>query len=164
MIFGRPVAVRIRCTASIVDSVPELLYRHIGRPNRRASSRATTTASSVGWAKWVPLRTRSETAATIAGCACPTMPTPKPPCMSTYSVPSTSRTREPWPRSIQTAAGGASCQLEATPPASTSAHSARTRCDSPVRARNTFSCSTMSRSRISRSVAAGVPDIGFTFS
>ena len=43
----------------MVASVPELANRHSGRPNRRASSSATTMASSVGWAKWVPRATRS---------------------------------------------------------------------------------------------------------
>src|ERR687891_341123 len=47
----------MRCTASIVASVPELEKRHSGRPKRRASSSATAIASSVGWAKWVPLGT-----------------------------------------------------------------------------------------------------------
>ena len=48
----------MRCTASIVASVPELLKRHSGSPKRSASSSATTIASSVGWAKWVPCVTR----------------------------------------------------------------------------------------------------------
>ena len=38
----------------MVASVPELAKRQIGRPNLRASSCATATASGVGWAKWVP--------------------------------------------------------------------------------------------------------------
>ena len=38
----------------MVASVPELANRHRGWPNRAASSPATTTASAVGWAKWVP--------------------------------------------------------------------------------------------------------------
>jgi hypothetical protein len=47
-ILHRPVAARIRWTASIVASVPELAKRHRGRPNRRARSSATAMASSVG--------------------------------------------------------------------------------------------------------------------
>ena len=60
---------RIRWMASIVASVPELQNRHNGRPNRSASSSATMMASSVGWAKWVPARTRRLTASTTAGWA-----------------------------------------------------------------------------------------------
>ena len=74
----------------MVASVPELANRHSGRPNRAASSPATTTASCVGWAKCVPRATWRVTASTIAGCACPASPTPYPPCRSTYSLPSTS--------------------------------------------------------------------------
>ena len=53
---------RIRWIAAIVDSVPELVNRHSGRPKRRASSAATGMMSGVGWAKWVPRVTRSVTA------------------------------------------------------------------------------------------------------
>src|SRR5262249_54175375 len=51
MIRSRPVTARIRWTASIVASVPELAKRHSGRPNRRVSSSATTRASVLGWAE-----------------------------------------------------------------------------------------------------------------
>ena len=51
----------------MVASVPELANRHSGSPKRRASSSATQIASSVGCAKWVPRRTRADTASTIAG-------------------------------------------------------------------------------------------------
>ncbi len=44
--------------------------------------------------------------------------------MSTYSLPSTSQTWEPWPWLIQTACGCAICQLEVAPPASDLAASA----------------------------------------
>src|SRR5215217_454295 len=44
--------------------------------------------------------------------------------MSTYSLPSTSQTWEPWPWLIQTACGWAICQLEVAPPASDSDASA----------------------------------------
>ena len=67
---------RIRWIASIVASVPEFAKRHWGRPKRRASSSATQMASSVGCAKWVPRRTRSETAATRAGWLWPAMEAP----------------------------------------------------------------------------------------
>ena len=76
--------------ASIVASVPELANRHSGRPNRSDRLSATVMASSVGWAKWVPRVTRSCTAATIAGWACPARETPYPPWKSEYSLPSTS--------------------------------------------------------------------------
>ncbi len=58
---------RIRCTASIVASVPEFANRHCGRPKRRASSAAAASAFSVGWAKCVPRATWVWTASTIAG-------------------------------------------------------------------------------------------------
>ena len=48
------MAARIRWTASIVASVPELANRHSGWPKRSRRFSATTIASSVGWAKWVP--------------------------------------------------------------------------------------------------------------
>ena len=44
--------------------------------------------------------------------------------MSTYSLPSTSQTWEPWPWLIHTAWGCAICQLEVAPPASDFAASA----------------------------------------
>ena len=74
----------------MVASVPELPNRHSGWSNRSARLSATTIASSVGCAKWVPRVTRSCTAATIAGCACPARDTPYPPWKSEYSKPSTS--------------------------------------------------------------------------
>ena len=58
---------RIRCTASMVASVPELANRHCGRPNLRASSVATAIAFRVGCAKCVPCATWSRTALTMAG-------------------------------------------------------------------------------------------------
>ena len=75
-IRDRPVMARIRWTASMVASVPELAKRHSGRPKRRRSSSATMMASTIGWAKWVPRRPASETAATTAGWACLTAMTP----------------------------------------------------------------------------------------
>ena len=74
----------------MVASVPELANRHSGSPNRSARSSATTIASSVGCAKWVPRATRSRTAATTAGWAWPASATPYPPWKSEYSQPSTS--------------------------------------------------------------------------
>src|SRR5829696_3866026 len=138
---------RIRWTASMVASVPELAKRHSGTPKRRASSSATTMASEVGWAKWVPLATRSLTAATTAGWAWPTAMTPKPPCRSTYSLPSASQTREPRPWLIQTAWGREICQLEVTPPASDpAARSSRSR-EPGWRSRNRCSWTAISSSR-----------------
>ncbi len=67
---------RIRCTASMVASVPELANRHSGSPNRRLSSCATASAAWVGWAKWVPNPTCERTASTMAGCPWPASPAP----------------------------------------------------------------------------------------
>ena len=51
---SRFVRARAILMASIVDSEPELVKRHFGSPQRRASSSPTTIASSVGAAKCVP--------------------------------------------------------------------------------------------------------------
>ena len=58
---------RIRWTASIVASVPELANRHSGSPNLRVSSSATRIAAGVGCAKCVPSAAWPRTASTIAG-------------------------------------------------------------------------------------------------
>ncbi len=81
----------------MVDSVPELEKRHCGRPKRRRSSSATSIEPSVGAAKCDPRAACSDTARTIAGWACETHITPKPLWKSTYSLPSTSQTRESVP-------------------------------------------------------------------
>jgi hypothetical protein len=94
---SRPVWARAIRIASIVASEPELTYRHRGSPHRRASSSATTTASSPGAAKCVPNPTRSRTAAAIRSFACPCTIEPKPLWKSTSSRPSTSHTRDPRP-------------------------------------------------------------------
>ena len=83
----------------MVDSVPEFVNRHCGRPKRSASSSATTIEPSVGAAKWVPRSMRAFTAAPTVGFAWPIAITPKPLWKSTYSWPSTSQTRAPSPRS-----------------------------------------------------------------
>ena len=70
--MSRPVIARISRTASIVDSVPELPNRQSGRPKRSDRCSPTTTESSVGWAKCVPRRTRSETISAMRGWAWPT--------------------------------------------------------------------------------------------
>jgi hypothetical protein len=75
---SRPVTPRAMRMASIVASEPELANRHCGSRKRRVSSSLTMTESSVGMAKWVPSATRSETARTIAGWACPCTIEPKP--------------------------------------------------------------------------------------
>ena len=76
-ITGRPLIVKLEgAYHGHHDSVPELAKRHSGWPKRRTSSSATASASSVGWAKWVPLATRAATAATTAGWAWPTAITP----------------------------------------------------------------------------------------
>ena len=94
---SRPVWARASRIASIVDSEPEFVKRHLGRPQRRASSSATMTLSSVTAAKCVPCGMRSVTARTIAGWACPCTIVPKPLWKSRYSEPSTSQTFEPTP-------------------------------------------------------------------
>ena len=100
MIMSRPVSPRARWTASIVDSVPEFVKRQWGRPQRRRSSSATMIEPSVGAAKWVPSSIRAFTAAAMIGFACPTHMTPKPLWKSRYSLPSTSQTWAPTPRSM----------------------------------------------------------------
>ncbi len=99
-ILSRPVAPRARWTESIVASVPELLNRHCGSPKRRCSSSATAIEPSVGAAKWVPRSIWALTAAPTVGLAWPMHITPNPLWKSTYSLPSTSQTRLPSPRSM----------------------------------------------------------------
>ena len=84
----------------MTDSVPEFVKRQRARPKRRASSSATSTASSVGAPKWVPSGWRRATAAVIAGWAWPWTIALKPLWKSRYSLPSTSHTRAPSPRSM----------------------------------------------------------------
>ncbi len=115
MSLWRPVKPRAILTASSVDSVPELVNRHCGSPNRRDSSPATWMSSAVGCAKWEPSAILWLTASTIFGWACPTTITPKPLWKSTYSLPSTSQTRLPLPRSMNTGCGAASWNDEGTP-------------------------------------------------
>ena len=55
---------------------------------------------SVGAAKCVPSSMRALTAAAMAGLAWPTHMTPKPLWKSRYSLPSTSQTFAPLPRSM----------------------------------------------------------------
>ena len=98
-IVSRPVLARAIRIASIVASEPELTKRQRGRPKRRFSSSATKTASSVGAAKCVPSSSRASTARVIAGWAWPCGIEPKPLWKSIRSVPSTSQTFEPEPRS-----------------------------------------------------------------
>jgi hypothetical protein len=97
-IVSRPVTARARCTASIVDSVPEFVKRQWARPQRRRSSSATTIEPSVGAAKCVPSSICALTAAAIRSLAWPTHMTPKPLWKSMYLVPSTSQTCAPRPR------------------------------------------------------------------
>ena len=81
----------------MVDSVPELVKRHAGSPQRRRSSSATTIEPSVGAAKCVPSAIRAFTAAAMTGFACPTHITPNPLWKSVYWLPSTSQTYAPEP-------------------------------------------------------------------
>src|SRR5215218_3967906 len=114
-----PVSPRARWTASMVDSVPELVKRQCGSPQRRRSSSATVIEPSVGAAKWVPASMRAFTAAAITGFAWPTHITPKPLWKSRYSLPSTSHTRAPSPRSRYTGHGSLFWNCEGTPPGMT---------------------------------------------
>ncbi len=100
----------------MVDSVPEFVNRHWVRPNRRVSSSATTIEPSVGAAKWVPMSTRALTAAPTLGFAWPMHMTPKPLWKSVYSLPSTSQTREPSPRSMYVGHGSFCWKEDGTPP------------------------------------------------
>ena len=136
----------------MVASVPELQNRHRGSPNRAARFSATTTASSVGWAKWVPRSILARIAATTAGWAWPTAMTPYPLWRSTYSLPSASQTFEPTPRSIQIGCGREICQLEVTPPASERRARRASSADRACRDRKRASCSAISASSRSRSV------------
>src|SRR5688572_1073405 len=115
MIMSRPVAPRATWTASMVDSVPEFVKRHCGRPKRRCSSSATAIEWVVGAAKWVPRSTWRLTASTISRFAWPTHITPKPLWKSMYSFPSTSQTCAPVPRSTYTGQGSFSWKEEGTP-------------------------------------------------
>ena len=83
----------------MVASVPELVNRTVSRWKRRHSSSARATVVGVVVAKCVPVRAARSIASTTFGCACPTTLTPNPPWKSRYSVPSTSQTCEPCPRS-----------------------------------------------------------------
>src|SRR3954449_5200762 len=116
MIRSRSVAPRARWIADIVDSVPEFEKRHWGRPKRWTRFSAETIEPLVGAAKWVPSSWRALTASPITGLACPTHITPKPLWKSTYSVPSTSQTSAPLPRSMYTGHGSLSWKEEGTPP------------------------------------------------
>ena len=99
----------------MVDSVPEFVKRHCGRPKRRRSSSATLIECAVGAAKWVPRSTWRFTASAIRGFAWPTHITPKPLWKSMYSFPSTSHTCAPDPRSTYTGQGSFSWNEEGTP-------------------------------------------------
>ncbi len=103
----------------MVDSVPEFVKRHAGSPQRRRSSSATMIEPSVGAAKWLPSAIALETAAAITGLACPTHITPKPLWKSRYSLPSTSQTAAPCPRSRYTGHGSARWNCDGTPPGMT---------------------------------------------
>ena len=94
---SRPVAARATRIALIVASVPEFAKRTFSKRKRRQSSSANSTMSSVGAAKCVPVRAARVIASTIFGWAWPTIMQPKPPCVSTYWVPSTSHTCDPRP-------------------------------------------------------------------
>jgi hypothetical protein len=100
MMMSRSVAPRARWIADIVDSVPEFENRHWGRPKRSRRFSATTIEPLVGAAKCVPSSWRAFTASPTVGFACPMHITPNPLWKSTYSLPSTSQTSAPLPRSM----------------------------------------------------------------
>ncbi len=83
----------------MVASVPEFANRTWSRPKRREISSAMRMVLRVVTAKWVPVCAAFSMASMILGWAWPTMFTPKPPWPSTYSLPSTSHTWLPSPRS-----------------------------------------------------------------
>jgi len=83
------------------------------------SSSATTIEPSVGAAKCVPSSIRALTAAAISGLAWPTHMTPKPLWKSRYSLPSTSHTRAPSPRSRYVGHGWLRWNDDGTPPGMT---------------------------------------------
>src|SRR5215217_6581998 len=111
-----PLTARARWIASMVDSVPEFVKRQWGRPQRRRSSPATAIECSVGAAKCVPASICFLTAAAMTGFACPTHMTPKPLWKSRYSLPSTSQTFAPCPRSTYTGHGSFFWNWDGTPP------------------------------------------------
>ncbi len=106
----------------------------------------------MGCAKWVPRPTRSVTARTIAGWPWPASETPYPPWKSEYSVPSTSKIRDPEPWLIHTAWGSAICQLDVAPPARWLRERSISRPLAGCRARKRSDSS-----RISRSTASSPP-------
>src|SRR3954447_3892760 len=151
---SRPVAPRARCTASIVDSVPEFVKRHCGRPKRRRSSRATTIEPSVGAAKCEAFAARSVTARTMAGLAWPTHITPKPLWKSTYSLPSTSHTFDPSPWERYVGRGSAAWKELGTPRGMTVTARSNAACDPGVRSSSAARSRSMSSRRRARSIVA----------
>jgi hypothetical protein len=99
MILSLPVAARATRIASIVASVPEFTKRICSNWNRSQIASARAIVSGVVTAKWIAFSAARCSAATIFGWAWPTTLTPKPPWKSLYSVPSTSKTLDPFPRS-----------------------------------------------------------------
>ena len=120
----------------MVDSVPELVKRHAGSPQRRRSSSATTIEPSVGAAKCVPSAIRSLTAAAMTGFACPTHITPNPLWKSVYWLPSTSQTDAPDPCDRYVGHGSLFWNWEGTPPGMTAEARAKNSPDRAVRARS----------------------------
>ena len=72
-----------------------------GRPQRRASSCATTMASSVGSMNWEPLATRCCTARTTGSGSMPQNVLLSPTLVSRKRTPSAQVKWAPWPSSIQ---------------------------------------------------------------
>src|SRR5215207_3635856 len=99
----------------MVDSVPEFVNRHFGSLKRRVSSSATVIEPWVGAAKWVPRAACACTAAVTCGLLCPTTTTPNPLWKSEYSLPSTSHTFDPSPRSTNTGHGSIDWNDDGTP-------------------------------------------------
>ncbi len=78
MTVSRCVTARAIRIASIVDSEPVLVKRHLGSCERLASSSATMTLSSTGSLNCWPCSTWSWIALTMAGCAWPWTIEPNP--------------------------------------------------------------------------------------
>src|SRR3954447_18920097 len=155
-ITSRPVAPRARWTASIVDSVPEFVKRHWGRPKRLRSSCATTIEPSVGAAKCEPRAARSLTARTTAGFAWPTHITPKPLWKSTYSLPSTSHTRAPSPCDRYVGRGSAAGNELGTPRGMRVTARSNAACEPGVRSSSAARSRSISSRTRARSIAAKV--------
>ncbi len=93
--MSRPVTVRARRIAAITASEPVLQKVTRSMPVNSLIRRATSPASGDCGPISTPLRSCSATASVTNDGEWPKRFRPKPMSMSTYSLPSTSKTREP---------------------------------------------------------------------